>query len=208
VNVKKDDVSRRNLLAIAGLAGLALPLAACSSKESDLAQQARKGDGKGYIAGDGTVQEYAGDDRSKPVDFTAKTFDGDTVDASTWTSDVTVLNFWYAACAPCRTEAPTLKKLSAEFKDQGVQFIGVNVRDEKAAAQAFDRTFGLTYPSIRDVDGGVLLALTKYVPPQAVPTTLVLDRDRRITARVLGATEESTLRSLIKSALPGGSTTK
>jgi hypothetical protein len=55
------------------------------------------------------------------------------------------------------------------------------------------------------VDGGVLLALTKYVPPQAVPTTLVLDRDHRITARVLGATEESTLRSLIKTALAGES---
>lgn len=206
--MKKHDVSRRQLLGTAGLAGLALSLAACSSKESDLAQQARKGDGKGYIAGDGTVQEYTGDSRSKPVEFTAETFDGETVDASTWTAKATVLNFWYAACAPCRTEAPTLKKLSEEFRDQDVQFIGVNVRDEKAAAQAFDRTFELEYPSIRDVDGGVLLALTKYVPPQAVPTTLVLDQDRRITARVLGATDESTLRSLIKSALPGGSDSK
>ncbi|MGO3153121.1 MAG: TlpA family protein disulfide reductase [Galactobacter sp.] len=206
--MKKHDLSRRNLLGAAGLAGLALSLAACSTKESDLAQQARKGDGKGYIAGDGTVQEYAGDSRPKPVEFTAKTFDGETVDASTWTAKATVLNFWYAACAPCRTEAPTLKKLSDEFRDQDVQFIGVNVRDEKAAAQAFDRTFELEYPSIRDVDGGVLLALTKYVPPQAVPTTLVLDQDRRITARVLGATEESTLRALIKSALPGGADSK
>jgi thiol-disulfide isomerase/thioredoxin len=206
--VNKDNVTRRGLLSMAGLAGLGISLAACSSKESDLAQQARKGDGKGYIAGDGTVQEYTGDKRSKPVSFKAKTFDGDTVDASSWSAKVTVLNFWYAACAPCRTEAPTLKKLSAEFKDQDVQFIGVNVRDEKAAAAAFDRTFGLKYPSIRDVDGGVLLALTKYVPPQAVPTTLVLDKDRRITARVLGATDESTLRSLIKTAMAGESKSK
>lgn len=196
-------MNRRSLLGLAGLAGLALPLAACSSKESDLAKQARKGDGKGYIAGDGTVQEYRGKDRSKPVDFTAKTFDGTRVDAAKWTAEATVLNFWYAACAPCRTEAPVLKKLSGEFKDKGVQFIGVNVRDEKAAASAFDRTFGMKYPSIRDVDGGVLLALTKYVPPQAVPTTLVLDKDRRVTARILGSAEESTLRTLIKSALTG-----
>lgn len=198
----KEPLDRRSLLSLAGLAAIAVPLAACSSKESGLAEQARKGDGKGYIAGDGTVQEYAGDDRSDPVEFTAKTFAGDTVDASKFSADVTVLNFWYAACAPCRTEAPTLKKLSKEFEGRA-EFMGVNVRDEKAAAEAFDRTFGMKYPSIRDADGGVLLALTKYVPPQAVPTTLVLDKDHRITARVLGAAEESTLRSLIKSALTG-----
>lgn len=189
---------------MAALAAAAVPLAACTAKESSVAEQAKAGTGKGYIAGDGTVQEYSGENRSDPVEFTAKTFDGTTVDASKWTAGATVLNFWYAACAPCRTEAPTMKKLSAELEAEGAQFIGVNVRDEKAAATAFESTFGITYPSIRDIDGDVLLALTQYVPPQAVPTTLVLDRERRITARVLGVADESTLRSLIKTALSEG----
>lgn len=193
--------SRRALLGLAGLAAVTVPLAACSAKESNVAKQAKEGTGKGYIAGDGTVQEYSGKDRSDPVQFTAKTFEGTEVDTAKWTAKATVLNFWYAACAPCRTEAPTLRKLSNEFKDQDVQFLGVNVRDEKAAAEAFDATFKLSYPSIRDLDGGVLLALTQYVPPQAVPTTLVLDSQRRITARILGVADESTLRSLIKTAL-------
>lgn len=195
--------SRRALLGLAAAGLGTLGLASCSTESTDLGKQAKDGSGKGYIAGDGTVAEYAGDDRSAPVEFTAKTFDGETIEASKLTNKVTVLNFWYAACAPCRTEAPTLKKLSEEFKGQGVEFIGVNIRDEKAAAEAFDTTFGLTYPSIRDLDGGVLLSLTQYVPPQAVPTTLVLDSERRITARVLGVAEEGTLRALIKTALTG-----
>jgi len=194
-------LSRRGVLsaAVAGL--LAVGLAACSTEDTKLSQN--DGSGKGYIAGDGTVTEYKGKDRSEPVKFTGKTFDGRTIEASTLDDKVTVLNFWYAACAPCRAEAPTLKKLSEQFSGQGVQFIGVNVRDEKAAADAFDRTFKLGYPSIRDLDGGVLLSLTQFVPPAAVPTTLVLDSERRVTARVLGVADESTLRTLIKSALAG-----
>lgn len=200
-----SPLPRRRLLSMAALAALAVPLAACTPTESNVAEQAKKGDGKGYIAGDGTVQEYAPGQRAEPVEFTATSFDGESINTADWEGKVTVLNFWYAACAPCRLEAPTLKKLSNEFKKQGVQFIGVNVRDEKAAADAFDKTFGLEYPSINDVkDGGVQLALAKIVPAQAVPTTLVIGPDRRVTARVLGVTEESTLRSLIKTALADG----
>ena len=187
-------------VAVAGL--LVSGMAACSTEDTKLSQN--DGSGKGYIAGDGTVTEYHGKERSDPVEFTGKTFAGESIDAATLGADVTVLNFWYAACAPCRAEAPTLKKLSEEFADQGVDFVGVNVRDEKAAAEAFDRTFKLDYPSIRDLDGGVLLSLTQYVPPAAVPTTLVLDKDRRVTARVLGVAEESTLRALIKTARDEG----
>ncbi len=77
-----------------------------------------------------------------------------------------VLNFWYAACAPCRAEAPDLAALHTEFKDQGVLFYGVNVRDDAATAEAFERTFKVDYPpSFDDSDGGILLAMTEYVPP-------------------------------------------
>lgn len=187
---------------MAALAAAAIPLAACTPKESAVAEQAKDGSGKGYIAGDGSVEEFKPDQRSEPISFTATSYDGTTIDTKDWAGKVTVLNFWYAACAPCRVEAPVLKKLAAEFKDQKVQFIGVNVRDEKAAAEAFEKNFGITYPSINDIaDGGVQMALSKLKPPQATPTTLVVGGDGRVTSRILGATEESTLRSLIKSAV-------
>jgi thiol-disulfide isomerase/thioredoxin len=112
-----------------------------------------------------------------------------------------VLNFWFAACAPCRVEAPSLEALHQEFKSKGVQFFGVNLRDEKATAEAFDKTFGLTYPSFDDKDGGVLLAVSGLVPPGAVPTTLVVDKKGRVASRVLGEIQKGTLKALIESAV-------
>lgn len=198
-NFVTSSISRRSLLAASG-AAIALALAACTS-EDPLAKQANAGDNKNYIAGDGSVTEYATSNRSAPVAFTGKLFDGTTVNAGTFRGKVTVLNFWYAACAPCRKEAPSLQALHAEFESQGVLFYGVNIRDERATADAFDRNFGLTYPSLQDQDGGVLLAMTKYVPAAAVPTTLVLDEQGRVSARILGELDKGTLKTLIQSAL-------
>lgn len=179
---------------------LSLPLTACTA-EDPLAQQAAAGDNKNYIAGDGSVTEYAPESRGKPVQLEAKLFDGTEVDSSTWQGEVTVLNFWYAACAPCRAEAPDLQALYEKFKDEGVQFYGVNLRDKQPTAEAFERNFGITYPSITDKNGTVLLSMTKYVPPQAVPTTIVLDKQGRVAARILGMADKSTLETLISDAV-------
>ncbi|WP_343320317.1 TlpA disulfide reductase family protein [Arthrobacter sp. TMP15] len=192
-------MSRRSLLA-AGGAVLTMALAACTSNDP-LAQQANAGDNKNYIAGDGSVTEYGAADRKEPVTFTGTLFDGGKIDAADFPGQVTVMNFWYAACAPCRLEAPDLQALHAEMGPQGVAFLGVNVRDEKATAEAFERNFSLTYPSIADKDGGVLLALTKFVPPAAVPTTLILDKKGRVSARILGVADKGTLKALITTAL-------
>ncbi|WP_347037732.1 TlpA disulfide reductase family protein [Glutamicibacter halophytocola] len=162
--------------------------------------QANSGDGKNYIAGDGAVQEYEVSQRGEPVEIKSETYHGTAVDFSQWQGKPVVMNFWYAACAPCRIEAPDLKKLANNFGDK-VEFIGVNVRDEAEAAKAFERTFDLPYESIQDTNGDVQLAMTKYVPLQAVPSTLVLDRKGRVRARVIGAVDPSTLKSLIDTAL-------
>lgn len=195
---------RRSVLRLGAALAAGLPvtllLAACSA-DDPLARQAAAGDNKNYIAGDGSVTEYAVAERGEPVQLQGTLFDGSAVDSSDWTSQVTVLNFWYAACAPCRTEAPDLAALYREFEPQGVRFFGVNIRDEKATAEAFERNFDIPYPSIKDKDGGVLLAMTSYVPPQAVPTTLVIDREGRVAARILGLAEKSTLKALITAAL-------
>jgi peroxiredoxin len=177
-----------------------LGLAGCAA-DDPLAQQAAAGDNKNYIAGDGSVTEYAESDRGGPVELSGTLFDGTEVSSSEWDGEVTVLNFWYAACAPCRKEAPDLVALHSEFGAQGAQFYGVNIRDEKATANAFERNWKIPYPSFNDKDGGVLLAMTSYVPPQAVPTTLVLDKQGRVSARILGLAEKSTLKALVRDAL-------
>ncbi|MCT1606973.1 TlpA family protein disulfide reductase [Nesterenkonia massiliensis] len=181
----------------------ALALTACGSDNDDLAQRASN-DGTNYVAGDGSVQEYAPENRGEPVEFESTLFDGSEVSPERWAGEVTVINFWYAACAPCRVEAPDLQAIHEEFDDEGVQFYGVNTRDTQATAEAFERNFGITYPSMEDRSGQVMMAMTSYVPPSAVPTTLVLDREGRVSARVLGIAEPGTLRALITTALEEG----
>ncbi|MDE8669998.1 TlpA disulfide reductase family protein [Pseudarthrobacter sp. H3Y2-7] len=191
--------ARRGVLL--GAASAAILLAGCAAPDDTLAAQAKAGDNKNYIAGDGSVSEYATNTRGAAVEMTGKLFDGSVVSSTDWKGTVTVLNVWYAACAPCRKEAPDLEALHQEFKTDGVRFYGINVRDTAATAAAFARTFGTTYPSINDADGGVLLALADHVPPRAVPTTLVLDKQGKVSARVLGLAEKGTLKALVSTAL-------
>lgn len=178
-----------------------LLLAGCSS--DPLAEQYKEGSNKGYIAGDGTVTEIAASDRGEPVSFAGTTEAGEEIASSDFDGDVLVVNFWYAACAPCRAEAPQLQELSAEYDGNGAQFIGVNVYDQADTALSFNKTYGITYPSIMDVqNGAVKLAFTGTVPPKAVPTTLVLDKEGRVAARILGQLKDaSILGTLIRDAI-------
>ncbi|GAB3190637.1 TlpA family protein disulfide reductase [Nesterenkonia suensis] len=197
---RRSAIGRRALLSASGLMVGLLTLTACSSENDRLAEQAAN-DGSNYVAGDGSVQEFAPEERGEPVHFESTLFDGSTVGPSRWEGEVVVINFWYAACAPCRVEAPDLAALHEEFADEGVQFYGVNTRDTQPTAEAFERRFGVGYPSMEDRDGQVMLAMTDYVPPSAVPTTLVLDTEGRVSARILGIAEPGTLRALITTAL-------
>ena len=200
ISSQPTRLGRRTFLRAAMLAAAVVPLAACVGEEDPLAKQAREGNNKNYIAGDGSVQEYGPESRTEPVQLSAVSYDGTKIDSASWAGQVTVLNFWYAACAPCRIEAPHMVELSAEFKGRA-EFLGINVRDEKEAAEAFERTFGIKYPSVQDTEGAVQLAMTKYVPLQAVPTTLVLDKQGRVSSRILGVAEKPTLKALINTAL-------
>ncbi|SDI97963.1 Thiol-disulfide isomerase or thioredoxin [Arthrobacter subterraneus] len=165
-----------------------------------LADQATAGS-TNYVAGDGSIAEYAPESRGEPLTVQGTLFDGTRAGSQEWAGQVVVLNVWYAACAPCRAESPTLAALHEDFAQQGVQFYGINIRDESATADAFERNFDISYPSFEDRDGRILLSLTEYVPPQAVPTTLVLDREGRVAARVLGIADENVLRTLITEEL-------
>ncbi len=91
---------------------------------------------------------------------------------------VVVLNLWGQWCGPCRTEAPEMESLAK----QGVQVVGIDVRDPaREVAQDFVRDRQLTYPSIYDPDGRVLLKLSGY-PRNIIPSTIVLDKQHRVAA--------------------------
>lgn len=182
-----------------GLGLVATLLAGCAS--DPLAEQFRAGDNKNYIAGDGTVTEFALGSRPGFEAFAGTTESGQVLDSSAFEGNVIVMNWWYSACAPCRAEAGDLAMLSVEFEDS-VQFVGVNVRDTTETALAFDRNFGIEYPSLIDAQSGqVSLAFTGVVSPQAVPTTIVIDRDGKVASRILGRIEASILRTLIQTVV-------
>ena len=188
-------------LALAGLVTVALALSGCTSGDS-LADQYRAGSGKGYIAGDGSVTEIPADERGDAVEFAGTLEDGSQVTSADYAGEVLVVNFWYAACAPCRAEAPDLKEISDQFADEGATFLGVNVRDQAATAIAFNESFQISYESVMDVDGGMQLAFSGSIPPNAVPTTLVLDSSGRVAARILGQVNSpSILKTLIEDTI-------
>lgn len=147
------------------------------------------------------VTEFPAADRGQPVELGGGTLTDGELSLAELRGDVVVVNVWGSWCGPCRVEAPVLAQVSADYREREVSFVGVNVKDNRAAAIAFEEEYGITYPSIEDVDGRAVLALSQYVPASAVPVTLVLDREGRVAARVLGAVREATLTALLDSML-------
>ena len=188
----------------AAVLGIALVggLAACSNDA--VADQYRNGDNKGYIGSDGMrVEEITPADRTKPVDFGGTLETGKSFTSSSIAGDVAVVNFWYAACGPCRVEAKDLESVWQKFDGKGVSFVGVNTYDQAGTATAFNDKYGVTYPSIIDVNtGDAKLAFAEVTSIQATPTTLVLDKQGRVAARVIGPIgSASILETLIQDAL-------
>jgi thiol-disulfide isomerase/thioredoxin len=187
----------RALIGFVALLTVSAVLAGCTS--DPLAEQYADGTDTNYISGDGVYKEYAVDDRGDSVSFEGETDEGATISSEDYAGEVYVVNFWYAGCPPCRAEAPDLQQLSIDNAEAGVNFLGVNTYDQEATSLAFARSFGVTYPSILDAnDVNVQFAFSASVAPNAVPTTLVVDREGRVAARWSGLlSEPSILQSMI-----------
>ena len=200
--MNRRAIARPRASALALVAALAVGLTGCTANDS-LAQLYREGTGQGFISGDGAYTVIASDDRGAPVEFSGTVENGDVVSSDDYRGNVLVVNFWYAGCPPCRLEAADLEALAQRFASDGVSFLGVNIYDQAPTALSFANEFGVTYPSILDVnDGSVRLAFAGRVAPNAVPTTLVLDQQGRVAARISGLlTEPSVLRSMITDVL-------
>jgi thiol-disulfide isomerase/thioredoxin len=195
----------RRAPAAAAVMLLAVAISGCAANDS-LAQQYRDGNEKGYIAGDFRVVEIPASERGDPVEFEGVTETGEPVSSDDYRGGVLVVNFWYAACGPCIAEAPLLEQVWQEYQDDGVGFLGVNTYDQPATALSFARDNNVTYPSVIDVnDGRVKLAFAQVTPIQATPTTLVIDRDGRVAARIIGQlSAASILSTLVGDALSEG----
>lgn len=108
--------------------------------------------------------------------------------------EVTVVNAWASWCAPCIEETPELIATQKATKDLGVEFLGLNVNDDLESARKFAKA--IPYRSIADPEGR-LLALVPGIPPNGLPSTLIVDRDGQIAVRIIGPITEEVLTALI-----------
>lgn len=176
------------LLALA----LALTLAGCSGQGGDGTG------GRNFVVGDGSADIIRVADREAAPAVSGTTLEGEPLALADLDGPV-VVNFWASWCGPCAKEAPELQALSKQFEGD-VSFIGVNVKDSKAAALAFERNLGVTYPSWED-PASAIAASFGGIGPAALPSTLVLDADHRVAVRFFGAVDGARLEPVLRGML-------
>ncbi|MGL5816223.1 MAG: TlpA family protein disulfide reductase [Phycicoccus sp.] len=191
--------TRRTVLALAATA--LTGAAGCTSDPNSVSEQARRGDQKGYVSGDGSVETIARDERAEPVELSGDLLGGGRFRSTEVRGEVLLLNVWASWCGPCVAEMPVLQQVWEEQEKAGapVRFFGINFRDNDAGGAAFAKRAGVTFPSLSDESGTTILALQGKAP--TVPTTLVLDREGRIAARVNGPVTAGTLRGMLEDAV-------
>jgi thiol-disulfide isomerase/thioredoxin len=172
-----------------------LSVAACDGGAT--AQQTATGNGSSFVSGSYGTTVYQPGSRPAAPQVTGTTLSGARFLLSADRGSVVVLNFWGSWCTPCRAEAPALGALARHFSASNVRFVGVDIRDNTANAEAFMRTFRISYPSLSDPNDAIALDFSGTVPPAGIPTTLVIDRSGRIAARIVGTASYNGLSVLI-----------
>ncbi|MGH2740306.1 MAG: TlpA family protein disulfide reductase [Actinomycetota bacterium] len=166
-----------------------------------IANAAREQVGKSEQAGGISVADYQArarvDDRPAPP-FELEALDGNrTISLSDFAGDVVVLNFWASWCGPCRVEAPGLQRVWEAYRDRGVQFLGVDYRDDRFAARAFQDEFGITFPSVFDPAGELAFDYGLF----GLPSTFIINREGRIVFHYTGIVTESLLHDSLDEVL-------
>ena len=164
---------------------ITVALSSCGGGGSSIAEES-------FVSGNGSTSFIKQSDRIAAPQLSGMTLSGTNYTFSG--GQVAVVNVWASWCAPCRAEAPTLAALSKKYSD--VAFIGILTRDNPATAEAFARRFALPYPTL--IDDSVLIGFRKSLPANAIPSTVVIDRNGKVAARISGSVTVASLSELIE----------
>jgi thiol-disulfide isomerase/thioredoxin len=173
----------RLLAGVTGLVGVLAVCTACSGLEAPASHSAL---GAG-------AQVFPADERSPAPQLRGTTLTGDDLDLADEVGHGPVaVNVWASWCGPCRREMPLLARASRR-----ITVIGIDEQDDRASARAFAASRGATYSSLSDPDGALLASLS-MLPQSGVPSTLFLDGQGRVAARVVGPVDPDVLRRILR----------
>jgi thiol-disulfide isomerase/thioredoxin len=143
------------------------------------------------------VTTYPVQDRSPAPALAGETLTGQSWSLATQDrGDIVFVNVWASWCGPCRSEMPMLAAAAKRLRSKGVRFLGLDEQDRASHARAFVASTGVTYPNLVDSNGSLLRKL-RLLPQEAVPSTLVLDSQGRMAARVIGAITAKELTAIV-----------
>ena len=185
------------------VAALAVLLVAGCSTGDDAVDVNNGGEFR-FVAGTPDGEVIPQDERATAPEFSGTLLGGGEFDSASLEDSVAVLNFWGSWCAPCRVETPQFQDVYADVRDEGVEFLGLNVKEtDQQFALAFVDRFGIQFPSLYDPRGEVALAFRDY-PANAIPSTIVLDRQYRVAAVYTGEVAQDDLRRVLDRVLEEG----
>ncbi|MFG2882076.1 TlpA family protein disulfide reductase [Streptomyces sp. NPDC048297] len=184
------------LSAVAAVA--ALTLSACGNGGTS-----GGGGNTNFITGNNGIDTAPKGERAAAPDLSGRTIDGKSLAVADYKGKVVVVNVWGSWCGPCREEAKYFSKVSQDYADKGVQFVGINTRDSSTTpAIAFEKEHAIAYPSLYDPTGKLMLRFEKgTLNPQLIPSTLIIDKDGKVAARALEALDDTTLLKMLKPVL-------
>lgn len=134
-------------------------------------------------------------------EFVLARIDGGTLDLRDLRGKIVLVNFWGTRCAPCIEETPALEAAYTQLKDQGVEFVGINLRHQEevgekgdAAVRDFVNSFGVTYPVVLDADGEI----SRQYQISPIPTSYFIDAAGNIRYVYVGTLTESDVIDLVQ----------
>ncbi|HVF05537.1 MAG TPA: TlpA disulfide reductase family protein [Frankiaceae bacterium] len=180
---------------VAAVCGLGLAVAACTGGGSDTSSGVQR-----FVSGDGVVHFVDPGSREAGPALAGETLEGQPFDLGSLGAGPVVVNVWGSWCAPCKSEQPALERVAGATRSRGVRFLGINVRDSgRTAPLRHVKRYDVSYPSLYDPAARLLTRFA--VAPKTIPTTYVLDADRRIAAYVFGEVREPDLTGLVERVL-------